>query len=83
MFPVLSSSSTLFESCINSSHVVDAPALSDRSQADAPDSTPVDDPHSDAPSDSEALVASAENNAAVAQTINLLDADDPDSWSLV
>ncbi len=43
----------------------------------------VDDLHLDAPSDSEAIVASAESGAAAVHTIDSLDADEPDSWSLV
>ena len=43
----------------------------------------VDDVHLDAPIDSEAIVASAENSAAAVQTIDSLDADELDSWSLV
>ena len=65
----------------NSSHVSDAPATSDSVHVHAPVS--VDDVHLDAPIDSEAIVASAENSVAAVQTIDSLDADEPDSWSLV
>ena len=69
------------ESSSNLSHVFDAPAPSVSVHMDAPVS--VDDLQLDAPSDSEAIVASAENSAAAVQTIDSLDADEPDSWSLV